>query len=128
VLSLQLCKQPRPTNLHAQVEGEGDSEPDDPEEDFVEPPAPRVFEPPTSDMMLLHKGEWWATILADATVMLELSHQAITERLRGRNKWTTVGATEEGMAAAANGVHCTCTGTRNCCHAETHGRSCSLMV
>uniref|UniRef100_A0A7S3QX93 Uncharacterized protein n=1 Tax=Dunaliella tertiolecta TaxID=3047 RepID=A0A7S3QX93_DUNTE len=68
---------------------EGALDPEDPENDLVEPPAPRVFEPPTSDMMLLRRNEWWATILADATVMQELSHRAIKERLRGRNKWTT---------------------------------------
>jgi len=41
-------------------------EPDNPEEDIIDPPAPRVFEPSRSDMLLLHKKEWWATVLAGA--------------------------------------------------------------
>lgn len=41
-------------------------------------------------MMLLHRMEWWATLVADATVMQQISQQAIASRLKGRNKWTTV--------------------------------------
>lgn len=87
--------QPKKPSLELVPEGDED-EADDEAAHTASPdvlaPVKRAFERPTSDMLVVRRGEWWATVLADVYVMQEMVQAAVLERMRGRNKWTTVGA------------------------------------